>query len=115
MNGLRRSARVLFTLWWLQLKIVAVSAFDGILNVIYPLVFATTAFLMFGQSGNPEALVYAGLGAAVMGTWSAMATSASGALQSTLRPAPQVICSSTGCAAPSTASTRVRLVSKRVK
>ncbi len=82
MNGLRRSARVLFTLWWLQLKIVAVSAFDGILNVIYPLFFATTAFLMFGQSGNPEALVYAGLGAAVMGTWSAMATSAGGTLQS---------------------------------
>jgi len=81
-SGVRRSVRVLFTLWWLQLKIVAVSAFDGILNVIYPLFFATTAFLMFGQSGKPEALVYAGLGAAVMGTWSAMATSASGALQS---------------------------------
>ncbi len=82
MSGVHRAARVLVTLWWLQLKIVAVSAFDGVLGVIYPLFFATTAFLMFGQSGNPQALVYAGLGAAVMGTWSAMATSASGALQS---------------------------------
>ncbi|HMT90727.1 MAG TPA: hypothetical protein PKC73_13935, partial [Dermatophilaceae bacterium] len=80
MSGVHRAARVLVTLWWLQLKIVAVSAFDGVLGVIYPLFFATTAFLMFGQSGNPQALVYAGLGAAVMGTWSAMATSASGAL-----------------------------------
>jgi ABC-2 type transport system permease protein len=76
-----RGARVLGVGWILQLKILAVSAFDGILNIIYPLFFATTALLMFRQSGDPQALVYAGLGAAVMGTWSAMATSASGALQ----------------------------------
>ena len=67
--------------WVLQLKILAVSAFDGILNIVYPLFFATCALLMFRQNGDPQTLVYAGLGAAVMGTWSAMATSASGALQ----------------------------------
>jgi ABC-2 type transport system permease protein len=81
MRGFMRGARVLGVGWILQLKILAVSAFDGILNIIYPLFFATTALLMFRQSGDPQALVYAGLGAAVMGTWSAMATSASGALQ----------------------------------
>ena len=76
-----RAARVLWVGWLMQLKILAVSAFDGILNIIYPLFFATCALLMFQQSGDPDALVYAGLGAAVMGTWSVMATSASGALQ----------------------------------
>ena len=81
MRGFMRGARVLGVGWILQLKILAVSAFDGILNIIYPLFFATTALLMFRQSGDPQALVYAGLGAAVMGTWSAMATWASGALQ----------------------------------
>ena len=81
MTGLRSATRVLVIGWWLQLKIVAVNAFDGVLNIVYPLFFATTALLMYRQSGSPQALVYAALGAAVMGTWSAMATSASGALQ----------------------------------
>ena len=81
MSGLARAVRVLAVGWVLQLKILAVSAFDGILNIVYPLFFATCALLMFRQNGDPQTLVYAGLGAAVMGTWSAMATSASGALQ----------------------------------
>ena len=81
MTGLRSATRVLLIGWWLQLKIVAVNAFDGVLNIVYPLFFATTALLMYRQSGSPQALVYAALGAAVMGTWSAMATSASAALQ----------------------------------
>ena len=82
MNAVSAALRVLARGWWLQLKIVAVNAFDGVLNIVYPLFFATTALLMYRQSGSPQALVYAALGAAVMGTWSAMATSASGALQS---------------------------------
>jgi len=79
--GATRALRVLWVGYLLQLKILAVNAFDGVLNVIYPLFFATCALLMFSQSGDPQALVYAALGSAVMGTWSAMATSASGALQ----------------------------------
>ena len=82
MSGLARAVRVLAVGWVLQLKILAVSAFDGILNIVYPLFFATCALLMFRQNGDPQTLVYAGLGAAVMGTWSAMATSAGGTLQS---------------------------------
>ena len=81
MSALAQALRVLAVGWIMQLKIVAVSAFDGILGVIYPLFFATCALLLFRQSGDPQALVYAGLGAAVMGTWSAIATSASMALQ----------------------------------
>lgn len=76
-----RVARMLVIAWWLQVKMLAVSAFEGLLQVLWPLFFATTAFLVYRQSGDPQDLVYAGLGAAVMGTWSTIATTASGVLQ----------------------------------
>jgi len=74
-------ARMLAVTWWLQLKMMSASAFDGILQIVWPLFFATTAFLVYRQNGDPASLVYAGLGSAVMGLWSAIATTASGALQ----------------------------------
>lgn len=80
-RGLGGTLRMLAVLWWLQLKMLAVSAFDGIFQVVWPLFFATTAFLVYRQNGDPASLVYAGLGASVMGTWSTIATTASGALQ----------------------------------
>ena len=67
--------------YWLHVKMLAVSAFDGIFQVIWPLFFATTAFLVYRQSEDPTALVYAGLGSAVMGIWSVVATTASSLLQ----------------------------------
>ena len=67
--------------WWLQLKMLSASAFNGILQIVWPIFFATTAFLVYRQNGDPNARVYAGLGSAVMGTWSAIATTASSALQ----------------------------------
>jgi len=67
--------------YWLHVKMLATSAFDGIFQVVWPLFFATTAFLVFRQSQDPNALVYAGLGSAVMGIWSVIATTASGLLQ----------------------------------
>ncbi len=77
----RRLARMLAVAWWLHVKMLAVSAFEGFLQVVWPLFFATTAFLVYRQSGDPQSLVYAGLGSAVMGTWSTIATTASGVLQ----------------------------------
>ena len=76
-----RTLRLVAVSYWLHLKMIAVSAFDGIFQVIWPLYFATVAFLLYGQSGDPDVLVYAGLGAAVMGTWSVVTTTASGLLQ----------------------------------
>jgi ABC-2 type transport system permease protein len=74
-------ARMLTVTWWLQLRMLSASAFDGVLGILWPLFFATTAFLVYRQNGDPAALVYAALGAAVMGTWSSIATTASSALQ----------------------------------
>lgn len=66
---------------WIQLKIVVTDPFTGVLQVLWPLFFATGAFLVYRQSEDPVALVYAALGASAMGIWSAIATNASNALQ----------------------------------
>lgn len=76
-----RAVRLLGLGWLLHLKMLSRSAFDGVLGVLWPLFFATTAFFMFRTSGNPATLVYAALGASVMGVWSSISVAASSALQ----------------------------------
>ncbi len=73
--------RVLGWGWVFHAKMMTRSAFDGLLAVLWPLFFATVAFFMFRNGGNPELLVYAALGAAVMGVWTATSVPASSALQ----------------------------------
>lgn len=73
--------RLLGVAYWLHLKMIAVSVFEGVFQVIWPLFFATTAFLIYRQSDDPKVMVYAGLGASVMGIWSVVTTTASGLLQ----------------------------------
>ena len=67
--------------WLLQLKMIMRSPFDGIGNVLYPLFFATTAFFVFQAGHGPRTLIYAALGAAEMGMWSSVSTSAGSAMQ----------------------------------
>jgi len=67
--------------WLLQLKMIMRSPFDGVGNVLYPLFFATTAFFVFQAGHGPRTLIYAALGAAVMGMWSSVSTSAGSAMQ----------------------------------
>ena len=67
--------------WTLQFKMIMRSPFDGVGNVIYPLFFATTAFFVFKAGDSPRTLIYASLGAAVMGMWSSVSTSAGSAMQ----------------------------------
>ncbi|MEV6409938.1 ABC transporter permease [Kribbella sp. NPDC051718] len=69
---IRARVRQLAVCYWLQFRILAVSPFEGILNLIFPLMFATSALLVYRLSGDPDALLYAGLGAAAMGIWTAM-------------------------------------------
>lgn len=77
----RAVLRVLALGWFFHLKMLARSAFDGVLGVIWPLFFATSAFLMYGIDGDERTLLYAAIGASVMGVWSSVSTSASGAVQ----------------------------------
>ena len=76
-----RTLRLLGLGWLLHVKMMMRSAFNGVLSIIWPLFFATTAFLMFRVGNDPHTLLYASLGASVMGIWSATSTSASGAIQ----------------------------------
>ena len=76
-----RPLRFVLVSWLLQFKMIIRSPFDGIGNVIYPLFFATTAFFVFRAGSSPRTLIYASLGAAVMGMWSSVSTSAGSAMQ----------------------------------
>jgi ABC-2 type transport system permease protein len=78
---LRSAARLLAIGWLFHFKMISRSAFDGLLGVMYPLFFATVAFFMFRAGGGEETLLYASLGASVMGIWSVTSTSAGSALQ----------------------------------
>ncbi|HEX6470766.1 MAG TPA: ABC transporter permease [Streptosporangiaceae bacterium] len=81
MSGSRRVFHQLLVTWWLQLKMAGPDTFNRMLNVLWPLFFATTAFLVYRITHRGPAIVYAGLGASIMGIWSAVATTAGGALQ----------------------------------
>jgi ABC-2 type transport system permease protein len=76
-----RVLRLVAVSYWLHLKMIAVSVFEGVFQVIWPIYFATVAFLLYGRTDDQSVLVYAGLGAAVMGIWSVVTTTASGLLQ----------------------------------
>jgi ABC-2 type transport system permease protein len=67
--------------WAAHLKMSTRSSFDGLLGILYPLFFATVAFFLFQAGGDQSALLYASLGASVMGIWSATSTSAGSAMQ----------------------------------
>jgi ABC-2 type transport system permease protein len=73
--------RVFATGFVLHFKNLAASPFMVFTAAIWPLVYATLAFLMFRATHQAPSLLYAALGAAVMGIWSTTATSAGGAVQ----------------------------------
>jgi ABC-2 type transport system permease protein len=76
-----KTLRLLAFGWYFQFKTISRSPFEGFGQVIWPLFFATVAFLMFRAGSDPKTLLYASLGAAVMGMWSATSTTAGNAMQ----------------------------------
>jgi ABC-2 type transport system permease protein len=75
-----RAVRLLALGWLFQFKLISRSAFDSTLAVVWPLFFATVAFFMFRVGHDPKTLVYASLGSAVMGVWTATSVTAGSAL-----------------------------------
>jgi ABC-2 type transport system permease protein len=75
-----RALRLLAIGWLFHLKMLTRSAFNFWLGIIYPLFFASAAFFMFRAGDDPKPLLYASLGAAVMGIWGATSTSAGAAM-----------------------------------
>ena len=76
-----RTLRLLGVGWLYHMKMISRSPFEGFGQVIWPLFFATVAFLVFRAGDSPRTLLYASLGAAVMGMWSATSTTAGAAMQ----------------------------------
>ncbi len=101
-------ARVLARGWWLHLKMLARSAFDGVLGVVWPLFFATTAFLMYGVRGDEQTLLYAAVGASVMGVWSSVSTSASMAVNADTGPHRLLVATDAGAVLGWASSGRLR-------
>jgi ABC-2 type transport system permease protein len=79
------AARLAAIGWWLQLKIRSRSAFDLMLAVVYPLIFASAIFLLFRQTATGAGLIGVAVGASAIGVWSATTTTASDALQAERR------------------------------
>ena len=78
---MKNAARVFWTGFVLHFKNLSASPFMLMTAALWPLVYATLAFLMFRATDRAPSLLYAALGAAVMGIWSTTATSAGGAIQ----------------------------------
>ena len=58
-----------------------VSRWFLLMSVLQPVIFATIAFYMFKAGGRPGTLLYAALGAGMMGIWSSTLFGSGGALQ----------------------------------
>lgn len=58
-----------------------VSRWFILMSVLQPVIFATIAFYLFKSGGHPGTLLYAALGAGMMGIWSSTLFGSGGALQ----------------------------------
>ncbi len=75
-----KTTRLLALGWLFQMKMLMRSSFNSWLGVLYPLFFATIALFMFRAGSDSKPLLYASLGAAVLGIWSNTSTSAGAAM-----------------------------------
>jgi ABC-2 type transport system permease protein len=65
----------------MQVRTLSLSAWFLLLSFFQPLIFATIAFYMFKAGGRPGSLLYAALGAGMMGIWSSTLFGSGGQLQ----------------------------------
>ena len=64
----------------MQVRTLSLSLWFLMLAIFQPLVFATIAFYMFKSGGRPGSLLYAALGAGMMGIWSSTLFGGGGAI-----------------------------------
>jgi ABC-2 type transport system permease protein len=64
-----------------NLKMVSTSAFFLLTSVVQPVIFASIAFYMFRDGGRSGTLLYAALGAGMMGIWSTTLFASGGMIQ----------------------------------
>jgi ABC-2 type transport system permease protein len=73
--------RLLAVGWLFNLKNLTNSLFFILISVIQPVIFATIAFFMFDAGKRGSGLLYAALGAGLMGIWSSTLFGSGGAIQ----------------------------------
>ena len=78
---LKRGARLFWASLVFHLKGLAQSSFFLVIGVISPVVLATIAFYLFQSGSQSEPLLYAALGAGLMGIWATTLFGSGGAIQ----------------------------------
>src|SRR5437899_3832317 len=73
--------RLFYAGWLFHLKNLTNSTFFLLIAVLQPVIFASIAFFMFKSGSRPGTLLYASLGAGVMGIWSSTLFGSGGAIQ----------------------------------
>ena len=73
--------RILWVGWLFNLKSLTNSLFFVLISVLQPVIFATIAFFMFDTGERTGGLLYAALGAGLMGIWSSTLFGSGGAIQ----------------------------------
>ena len=76
-----RSARIVWSGFTMNLKMLGTSSFFLLTSVVQPIIFATVAFYMFRSGGRSGTLLYAALGAGMMGVWSTTLFGSGGMIQ----------------------------------
>jgi ABC-type polysaccharide/polyol phosphate export permease len=74
-------ARIVWMGLVFRIREFAVSLWFLLISVLQPVIFATIAFYLFEAGGRPGTLLYAALGAGMMGIWSSTLFGSGGALQ----------------------------------
>jgi len=64
-----------------NMKMLATSSFFMVTSVLQPIIFATVAYYMFRSGGRSGTLLYASLGAGMMGVWSTTLFGSGGMVQ----------------------------------
>jgi ABC-2 type transport system permease protein len=74
-------ARIVWTGFLVNLKMLGTSSFFLLTSIVQPIVFATIAFYMYRSGGRSGTLLYAALGAGMMGVWSTTLFGSGGMIQ----------------------------------
>jgi ABC-2 type transport system permease protein len=77
----QRVARILWSGVLFHVKSLSQSNFFILVSMIQPVIFASIAFYMFRAGGRAPTLLYAALGAGLMGIWSSTLFGSGGAIQ----------------------------------
>ena len=78
---IRRAIRLVGVDWVFTLKEIARSNFFILISLLQPVIFASIAFFMFQAGQRQGTLLYAALGAALMGLWSSTLFGSGGMIQ----------------------------------